>query len=145
MSFAARPFLVWALGALVAADAISVSAVVAFGQPESSAIESARSAKINVVRTGDTSSQVTVDYATVNGTASGSDYVSKSGKLTFPAGATSRTISVSLLNDTTAEGLETVRLALLNPSGAALGTPCTTTIPSSTGRCCGRGSAFRSR
>jgi hypothetical protein len=45
-------------------------------------------------------STVTVNYATANGTAvAGTNYTATSGSLTFPAGATSGTISVPVRND----------------------------------------------
>ena len=44
---------------------------------------------------------VSVNYATANGTATaGSDYTATSGTLTFPAGVTTRTITVPVLGDT---------------------------------------------
>ena len=49
-------------------------------------------------------SAVTVHYATANGTAaSGTDYTAKSGTLTIPAGSTSGTISIAILDDTVDE------------------------------------------
>ena len=54
---------------------------------------------------------VTVSYATSNGTAlAGIDYTSTSGTVTFPAGATSRTISVPVLGDTLDEDDESFRV-----------------------------------
>ena len=48
---------------------------------------------------------ITVNYATQDGTATaGQDYTSKSGTLTFTAGETSKTVSVSLLSDSIDEG-----------------------------------------
>ena len=59
---------------------------------------------------------VTVKYATANGTATaGSDYVATTGTLTFPAGTTTRTITVSVLGDTAVEPDETF---VVNLSGA---------------------------
>ena len=62
---------------------------------------------------------VTVDYATSNGTATaGEDYVAQSGDLTFAAGETAKTIEVEVLDDVHDEGTETMTLTLSNPSGA---------------------------
>jgi hypothetical protein len=63
---------------------------------------------------------VTVDYATAEGTASaGSDYVAKSGTLTFPKGATLRTVVVFVKGDRVREADETFFLNLSNPSSNA--------------------------
>ncbi len=67
------------------------------------------------------SAQVTVDYATADGTATaGSDYQSTSGTLTFNAGETSKTITVPVYGDTTAESNETFYVNLTNPSNATI-------------------------
>ena len=64
---------------------------------------------------------VTVDYATGYGTASrGRDYIAKSGTLTFAAGETEKTVSVTVLDDALDEGNEWVALRLSNPSGATI-------------------------
>ena len=48
---------------------------------------------------------VTVDFETVDGTAkAGSDYTAASGRLTFTAGETAKTISVATLDDTVLGG-----------------------------------------
>ena len=70
---------------------------------------------------------VTVDYATSDGTATaGTDYTSTSGTLTFNAGTTSKTISVSIADDETDESDETFTVTLSNASGADLGTSTAT-------------------
>ena len=70
---------------------------------------------------------VTVDYATSDGTATaGNDYTSTSGTLTFNAGTTSQTISVSIADDETDESDETFTLTLSNAAGADLGTSTAT-------------------
>ena len=62
-------------------------------------------------------STVTVDYATVNGTATaGADYTAKSGTVTFPAGDTEQTISIQILGDDVAEVDETFTVELSNAS-----------------------------
>ncbi len=64
---------------------------------------------------------VTVDYATANGTATaGEDYTATSGTLRFPAGETSKTIEVAVLDDSHDEGEETLTLRLSNPVGGRL-------------------------
>ena len=64
---------------------------------------------------------VTVDYATDDGTATaGEDYTAASGTLTFTTGDTTKTVVVTVLDDTVDEGRETFALKLSNPSGATL-------------------------
>ena len=67
-------------------------------------------------------SKVTVNYATANGTAkAGSDYVTTIGDLTFnPDQDASQQISVTVIGDTTPEANETFFVDLKNPSGATL-------------------------
>ncbi|WP_454017907.1 Calx-beta domain-containing protein [Azospirillum sp. Marseille-Q6669] len=64
---------------------------------------------------------VTVDYATADGTAkAGSDYLATSGKLTFAAGETTKTVAVKVLSDDVTEGVETFNLKLSNPTQATI-------------------------
>ena len=64
---------------------------------------------------------VTVDYATANGSAStGDDYTAASGSLTFNAGETSKTIQVSIIDDTVVDNNETLTITLSNASGAEI-------------------------
>ena len=57
-----------------------------------------------------------VSYATADGTATaGSDYTAASGRLTFAAGETSKTVRVAVLDDTHDEGDETLTLTLSSP------------------------------
>src|SRR5262249_31232526 len=73
---------------------------------------------------------VTVNYATSDGTAGKFDYNGVSGTLTFNAGETSKTFSVSIQNDTLDEDDEYFTASLSNPSaGSSLGTPSTVTVP----------------
>ena len=69
------------------------------------------------VKAGD---QVTVEYATADGTAvSGADYQAvATSTMTFDPGETSKTVSVTVLTDTAVEGDETFTLQLSNPSVA---------------------------
>lgn len=66
---------------------------------------------------------VSVHYSTLNGTATaGSDYVAKSGTLTFTPGQTSKTVTVSIINNAEppTEPNEFFYLALSNSSGAQI-------------------------
>jgi hypothetical protein len=61
-----------------------------------------------------------VDFTTADGTAAaGVDYQSTAGTLTFEAGQTTATVSVTVLGDTQAESDETFFLNLSNPTGGA--------------------------
>ena len=85
---------------------------------------------ITVTRTNGSSGAVSVNYATTNGTATaGSDYTAGVGTLNFADGETSKTFTVTILNDTVVEGNETFTIALSSPTGGAvLGSPTTTTV-----------------
>jgi len=64
---------------------------------------------------------VTVDYATSNGTATaGSDYTATSGTLTISAGDTTGIIPVTVLQDTVYESDETVTMTLSSASNATI-------------------------
>ncbi len=68
------------------------------------------------------SRQVTVEYATSDGTATaGSDYTAESGTLTFAANETSKTVSVATTDDSVDEDDETFTLTLSSPANATLG------------------------
>jgi Calx-beta domain len=79
-------------------------------------------ATFTVTRTGNTAVAASVKYATSSATATAaSDYTTLPlTTLSFAAGQTSRTVSVSVLGDTVVEGAETFRLLLSSPSGATL-------------------------
>ncbi len=64
---------------------------------------------------------VTVDFATVDGTAlAGVDYQSVAGTLTFPANETTATIAVPIIGDTLNEPDETFLMILSNPIDATI-------------------------
>ena len=64
---------------------------------------------------------MTVDYATIDGTATaGSDYVSTSGTLTFAPGDSIQSVTVPLTGDTIDEADETFVLELTSPAGAVI-------------------------
>ena len=102
--------------------------------------EGTPSTNITVNRFGDTSAAATVQYTTsdnagsqacnvFNGNASSRcDYLITLGTLQFAANETSKTITLSLFDDSYKEGDETFFLKLSNATGATLGSPDTVTI-----------------
>jgi hypothetical protein len=89
------------------------------------------SATITVTLSKPVNAPVSVNYATSdpaptatnNPATAGSDYTAASGALNFAANETSKTFSVPILSDTSAEGDETVNLTLSGGTNAALGEP----------------------
>ena len=82
-------------------------------------------AQINGARSMD----VTVDFATADGTAqAGSDYTAASGTLTFTPTDTEKTFTVTILDDTIYEGSETFIVSLSNPTNSSLGDPASATV-----------------
>src|SRR4029077_20978214 len=64
---------------------------------------------------------VTVNYATANGTATaGSDYQAASGTLTFAPGETSKTVPIQVIGDRLAEANETFVVNLSGPTNATI-------------------------
>ena len=127
-------------------------AAFAFGAAEMSAGEGdPAGAQITITRSGDTSFQAAVSYATVDDPAAvpcdptatqpdgapfpkgaayaRCDYSTTVDTLFFLAGETSKTVRVPLVDDGHAEGPETFRLALSQPaSGASLGAQSSATV-----------------
>ncbi len=64
---------------------------------------------------------VTVDFATADATAAaGSDYVAKSGKVTFSPKTTEGVVEITVVGDTLKEADETFNVVLSNPTNATL-------------------------
>lgn len=96
----------------------------------SSASEAAGTASIVVSLTPQSGRTATVAY-TLTGTATnGADYtVSPASPLTFATGETSKTVTVTLINDANNEtNSESLNLNLGSPGNATLGTPATHTL-----------------
>lgn len=111
-------------------------AVVQFQQTSLSVNERSGEAIVTVVRTGDTTGPVTVNYSTATSTTrpatAGVDYLAASGQLTFLAGETTKTFRVSIIPDTDYfEQEEAIDLVLTQPSGggqATLGSQATSRV-----------------
>jgi hypothetical protein len=87
---------------------------------------------VTVTLSQSSSQTVTVDYATSDGTATtwpdDADYVAANGTLTFAPGETSKSIVITIIDDTCCEDNETFGVTLFNPVGATLGSPSTSTV-----------------
>ncbi len=84
--------------------------------------ETERHAPITVTLQTPLSQTAAVAYATFQDTASaGSDYLTATGTLTFTPGTTWLTFTVTIINDTLAEGDERLTLLLRDPVNSTLG------------------------
>jgi hypothetical protein len=77
--------------------------------------------KFKVVLSKPAPSTVTVDYTTMDGTATaGQDYFAETGTLTFAPGQKTRTFIITVKGDRLVEGTESFQVVLSNPSGAGM-------------------------
>jgi hypothetical protein len=91
--------------------------------------EAAGALTVTVNRTGNTSAAASVNYTTINGTASGrTDFNGVLGALNFAAGETSKTFTVYITDDAFVEGVETFNVMLRDASGATLGATSTAAV-----------------
>ncbi|MEA2175245.1 MAG: hypothetical protein QOD00_2837 [Blastocatellia bacterium] len=80
--------------------------------------ESAGKITLTVTRDGDTSGAATVDFATVDGTATQKgDYTIALGTLSFNAGETTKSFDIFIIDDAYVETDETFTVVLSNPTG----------------------------
>jgi hypothetical protein len=81
----------------------------------------AKSAVFTVVLSASSADPVSVDYATVDGSAEApEDYTAASGTLTFAPGELSKQVTVAVAGDTLDEPHETYSVELANPVGATI-------------------------
>jgi len=98
--------------------------VVTITAPDASAGEPANDGYFRISRTGDTSSSLRVYYSTSGGTASaGYDYAALSGYVDIPYGQSSANIFVAVIDDSTVESSETVRLTISSNTAYTIGIP----------------------
>ncbi len=123
-------------GAVLGSRATSVvtigdGAAVQFQQPVYSVKENVASAVITVVRTGASTTPFTVTYTATPLTPGreGDFKIPSPSVLTFAAGVLTRTISVTIVNNTLVDGNRSVLLSLGQPTnGTQLGPQSTTTL-----------------
>jgi hypothetical protein len=102
---------------------------VQFSTANATVNESAGSITINVNRSGNTANPASVEYGTINATASErTDYTTSVGTLRFASGETSKSFIIFITDDAYVEGDEVFNVALSNPQGINLGTPATVNL-----------------
>jgi hypothetical protein len=118
LAFAAAALFLVLAAASAAADAPSLTvndATVTEGD------SGAKNAVFTVALSASSADPVTVDYATVDGSAKApDDYAAASGTLTFAPGELSKQVTVAVAGDILDEPHETYSLELANPVGATL-------------------------
>lgn len=107
-----------------------LASAVQFAAATFAVAENAGTATITVTRTGSTAQSASVRIATSDGTANANaDYSPLSALVTFGAGETKKTLSLSIVDDAVHEANETLVLTLSNPSGTTtLGSPATAVL-----------------
>ncbi len=113
--------------ALVKGSILNDDALI-FGINDASVVEGDSGSKVlvfTVTLSTPSSQTVTIDFATMDGTAkqSDGDYQLASGKLTFAPGETQKSISVTVTGDLRNESNETLFVNLTNPFGGTIGDP----------------------
>lgn len=113
-----------------AGDITSAGGTLQFSVSSIQVIEDLGVLNLTVVRKGGSAGTLTIDYATIDGTAiAGQDYTATSGTLTFNGGETSKTIQIPILDDAVTEPDETFTVALRNaPSLETLVAPSTVVV-----------------
>lgn len=102
-------------GTVQAASLLQVDPVISFNSLTQSVGEGAGAARVAVVATGNITETISVEYLTLNGTATSADYISASGTLTFTSSITTREFEVRIIDDSLSEPSETINLVLRNP------------------------------
>ena len=119
------------LGLLALPQADAQTGVVQFSQTAYTATVSQGVAVIPVLFSVGATDPATVDFVTTSGgtAVAGVSYQAVSNTLDFAVGSLIATGTVTLLNNGLAQSTQTVNLALMNPTGAALlGTPATAVL-----------------
>ena len=106
------------------------SAVVAFDKSSRTVREDSGTVQLDVTRTGNTDVAASVHYARTSGTATpDTDFTFTRGTIDFAAGETTKSIPLTVVDDSAREGRESVVVSLSNPGvGTVMGSPASTTL-----------------
>ncbi|XP_031629724.1 sodium/calcium exchanger 3-like [Contarinia nasturtii] len=111
-------------------DEDDLTPTVCFQPNHYTCMENCGSIDIRVVRLGDFSGHVSVDYQTQDGSAeAATDYIAQSGTITFTPGISERFINIEIIDDDIFEEDESFFIQLSNPTnGAILGQKSLATV-----------------
>ena len=110
-------------------DTVADAPTISIGDRTVTEADKATTIKVTVTLSAKWSSAITVAWTAVSGTAmAGTDFKAASGTIKFAAGATTATISISILGDRTPESMETFTIVLSNPTGGATLGQATATV-----------------
>jgi uncharacterized delta-60 repeat protein len=100
-----------------------------FSSPTYTVLKTGVAATITVLRIENTNTVSSVNFATANGTAvAGLDYIATNGTCVFTNGETSKTFSVTVINNTVVQPDKTVLLQLSSPTNGILIAPYGATL-----------------
>jgi hypothetical protein len=119
-----RRYYDWGLiyHAEISLNPVENTPAVAFTASGSQVAEDSAQTGVTVALTNASSSTITVGYQVTGGSATrNQDYALADGTLTFAPGETSKQIPMTILDDATPEGDETIQLFLATPMNAYLG------------------------
>lgn len=109
-----------AAGTSAAASSVASTPILSFSATAYGIVESAGTITVGVLRSGVTSTAVNVNYSTINGTATSTDFTAATGTISFAAGETSKTFSLAIPDDTNIDGNKTVTLSLTSPTAGGI-------------------------
>ena len=119
-----RRYYDWGLiyHAVVSLNPVENTPAAAFTASGSHVSETCGQSDVTVALTNSSSSTIAVDYQVTGGSATrDQDYILADGTLIFAPGETSQQIPITILDDATPEGDETIELSLGSPTNAYLG------------------------
>ncbi len=111
----------------IADDDPDVTPTVSIAATDPAAVEGS-TGTFTVTRADSTRGDITVNYSVSGSASGGSDYTALSGSVVIPDGRASATITVTAIEDQTAEPNESVTLTLGSGSGYTVGTPSVATV-----------------
>ncbi len=103
------------------------SPVVTISSTDTNATEAGETALVTITRAGPTNNAVTVNLTRAGTATAGTDYTGINATALIPAGVTSLTLTLTPLQDVTAEGTETATFTVAVGAGYVVGAPSSVT------------------
>ncbi|HEY0550617.1 MAG TPA: Calx-beta domain-containing protein, partial [Verrucomicrobiae bacterium] len=104
------------------------SPVVTISSTDTNAAETGDTALVIFTRNGPTNNALTVNLSRTGGATAGGDYTGINTTVLIPAGETNVVLTLSPVQDPTAEGTETAIIGITSGSGYVVGTPSSVTL-----------------